>query len=265
MLSRPPGEECEALLRREFARTSSSSGEPVMFAVLILLLLAPSVGPLNDLMEVYATPVRSRGFRMTCDMRSDTCSDGRRITTVRATPVPCETSPGVWEMVPENTGCYSVRGLESWRENTSYLAYGAELDREPWRSAGQATLEKLDGFYRLSGPVGSNLVQTVGDATEQTTYTFACILRGEGQVRLNFGGPQVMSLSPEWRQYSRTASIPAGGVIAPRIYTGDGSSTSDPVDIMGCWLTRTSTPGRPCWGGEAPVTCAADRHTISTE
>src|SRR5690606_38991997 len=91
------------------------------------------------------------------------------------------------------------------------------------------------------------------------------ILRGPGQARMQFSGPQVMSLSPEWRQYSRTASISAGGVIAPRIYTGDGSSTSDPVDIMGCWLTQSDTPGRACWGGEAPVTCVADRHTISTE
>ena len=37
------------------------------------------------------------------------------------------------------------------------------------------------------------------------------------------------------------------------------------VDVKACWLTHTSAPGRPCWGGEAPVTCAADNHTISTE
>src|SRR5690606_5277561 len=130
-----------------------------MFTVLFLLLLAPSVGPLNDLMEVYATPVRSRGFRMTCDMRSDTCSDGRKITTVRATPVPCETSPGVWEMVPEDTGCYSVRGLESWAANTSYLSWGAELDRSPWILSDGATRAKQDGFYRITGVNNNSRVQ----------------------------------------------------------------------------------------------------------
>src|SRR5690606_18761744 len=36
------------------------------------------------------------------------------------------------------------------------------------------------------------------------------------------------------------------------------------IDVAGCWSVRGDTPGRACWGGEAPVTCARDIHTIST-
>src|SRR5690606_2911026 len=95
--------------------------------------------------------IQWRGLRLACDMRSATCSDGRKITTQRATPVPCETSPGVWEMVGPNEGCYSVRGLEAWASTTSYLSWGAELDRSPWGVVEGATLAKHDGFYRISG------------------------------------------------------------------------------------------------------------------
>src|SRR5690606_31916034 len=94
-----------------------------------------------------------------CDMRSSTCSDGRQITTVRASPVPCEVSPGVWEMVPENTGCYSVRGLESWDATTSYLSWGAELDRSPWRALAGAAVQSLPtGGYRVSGIGGDSRI-----------------------------------------------------------------------------------------------------------
>src|SRR5690606_30978835 len=78
-----------------------------------------------------------------CDMRSDTCSDGRKITTARASPVPCEVAPGQWEMVPENTACISYRGLESWASTTSYLSYGAELNRSPWQAVDGATVQSL--------------------------------------------------------------------------------------------------------------------------
>src|SRR5690606_29367358 len=188
-----------------------------MFTVLFLLLLAPSVGPLNDLMEVYATPVRSRGFRMTCDMRSDTCSDGRRITTVRATPVPCETSPGVWEMVPEDTGCYSVRGLESWAANTSYVSYGAELDRAGWGMENGSTIERLPGGgYRLTrGPGSSGISDGQFTPDDGTTYTLAAILRAgtahNVQLVLNNGNvtaPPNCTVAPvsEWTTYSCTAT-----------------------------------------------------------
>src|SRR5690606_36188054 len=90
--------------------------------------------------------------------------------------VPCETSPGVWEMVPEDTGCYSVRGLESWAANTSYLSWGAELDRSPWRVVEGAGIEKVENFWRLSGTLHhSRLIQSV--LPDSGTYTLACSMR----------------------------------------------------------------------------------------
>src|SRR5690606_21522952 len=228
-------------------------------------------------MEVYATPVRSRGFRMTCDMRSDTCSDGRRITTVRATPVPCETSPGVWEMVPEDTGCYSVRGLESWAATTSYLAYGAELDNPAWSGVAGGTVEVLPDGYRIHPAPGSHnsgVLQRNLDPVSPggETRTFACIVRTHrpAYIRYWFSGSisasfPVVDTGGRWEVLSATRTLPDTAV--PSATIGNGPASEDPVpfDVAGCWVTKTDTPGRPCWGGEAPVTCAADRHTISTE
>lgn len=209
-----------------------------------------------------------------CDMRSDTCSDGRQITTTRSTPVPCETSPGVWEIVPEDTGCYSVRGLESWleswAENTSYLSYGAELDRSPWQTTNQATVTELEHGWRISGPMDTSRVfQALEPASGM--HTFACILRSldpapSVRMRIYSGVPAESPIVPiavttEWATYSVSRDVPEGDEsLSVHLYSGAGT-----VDVAGCWLTKTSTPGRACWGGEAPVTCAADRHTISTD
>src|SRR5690606_8096463 len=104
----------------------------------------------------YRTSASRSRLVVACDMRSDTCSDGRKITTTRATPVPCEVAPGVWEMVPENTACISYRGLESWAANTSYLSWGAELDREPWAPLRSGTIEKLSDGYRITSAAGQS-------------------------------------------------------------------------------------------------------------
>src|SRR5690606_38581964 len=75
----------------------------------------------------------------------------------------------------------------------------------------------------------------------------------------------VVDTGGRWEVLSATRELPDTAI--PSAIIGNGPASEDPVpfDIAGCWLTRTSTPGRPCWGGAAPVTCAADRHTISTE
>lgn len=243
-----------------------------MFAALILLLLAPSVGPLNDLMEVYATPVRLRGFRMTCDMRSDTCSDGRRITTVRATPVPCETSPGVWEMVPEDTGCYSVRGLESWAQNTSYLSWGAEFDRSPWVVMSGSQLSALpEGGYRLcqtgTDPnTGLNQTYSAG-LQEEEWATVAVIARPNTASAMMLGvalgqyNNNLMMTGQDWRIYSYSARYDST-TQRVHIYPRPGGQQLC-IDLLGAWLAKSNTPGRACWGGEAPVTCARDFHRMS--
>ena len=208
-----------------------------------------------------------------CDMTSDTCSDGRKITTQRATPVPCETSPGVWEMVPEDTGCYSVRGLESWAATTSYLAYGADLTNTAWLKHGGMSVEKVGSVYRIrrnkDNTEAAFVYQEIAAVTQQETWTAACVMRAgtatvarmsvDRGVRAEF-----VNLTSEWKVFATTRTFAEGRVpgvsIGPEFTAGDIY-----IEVAGCWLTKTDTPGRPCWGGEAPVTCAADQHRISTE
>src|SRR5690606_29619555 len=121
-----------------------------------------------------------------CDMTSDTCSDGRKITTTRATPVPCEVAPGVWKMVPEDTGCYSVRGLESWAPNTTYLSYGAELDRSPWAPLRSGTIEKLSDGYRITSAAGqsqpSGRIQVLSPQETEGPVTLSCVVRTQSPL-----------------------------------------------------------------------------------
>src|SRR5690606_38888634 len=109
--------------------------------------------------------------------RSDTCRAARPITPPRSTPVPCEVAPGVWEMVPEDTACISWRGLEAWAATTSYLSWGAELDRSPWRVVEGATLAKQDGFYRISGVNLNSRVLQILASPEAGDWTLSCIMR----------------------------------------------------------------------------------------
>src|SRR5690606_1926764 len=156
-----------------------------------------------------------------CDMTSDTCSDGRKIATVRASPVPCETSPGVWEMVPEDTGCYSVRGLESWAATTSYLAYGAELDREPWGALRGGTIEALADGYRVTSAAGeaevSGRIQVLPTQSEEGPVTLSCIVRTQqpiGRLTLEAGSGVVRHFAPfdtagKWEIVSVSGTVAA--------------------------------------------------------
>lgn len=244
------------------------------FAALLATLTAIHCIPTEaqaDRRRRWTTHGSDRGrLVVACDMRSDTCSDGRKITTQRATPVPCETSPGVWEMVPEDTGCYSVRGLESWAQNTSYLSYGAELDRSPW--GGLATATKDGANYRVCGETGERFRQQLASEAGGVVRTAACRVRAgtSNSIRLlaadvSSGGVSYdYTLTSEWQTVTATATIVAdGGIAGVRIHPARAGAGC--IDVAGCWSVRGDIPGRPCWGGEAPVTCAADRHTISTE
>lgn len=220
-------------------------------------------------------PIKRRRKRwdLVCDMRSDTCSDGRQIATTRSTPVPCETSPGVWEIIPADQGCYSVRGLESWAANTSYLSWGAELDREPWVVMDGSQLSALpEGGYRLCQTgTGSNtgLNQTHSAGLQEGEWaTAAVIARPNTASAMLLGtvsGQYVLrQMTGEWWGRYFYAVVYGGSAQRMFIYPRPGGQQLC-IDLLGAWVTKSDTPGRPCWGGEAPVTCAADRHTISTE
>jgi len=73
------------------------------------------------------------------------------------------------------------------------------------------------------------------------------------------------TLTDAWQTVTATATIVEGGGIAGvRLHPSRAGAGC--IDVAGCWAVRgTDIPGRACWGGEAPVTCAADQHTISTE
>ena len=180
-------------------------------------------------------------------------------------------SPGVWEMVPENTGCYSVRGLESWEANTSYLAYGAELDHPAWSRHSGISVAARDGVWEIMrnrvsvGGVYQDLLDL--SPVEPEAWTASCVMKAgtSSAARLvaqrGAGWPRIQ-LTENWDTYSVTNTVQPGQL--PGLVVGPDEDQKS-ILVAGCWLTRTSTPGRACWGGEAPVTCAADRHTISTE
>lgn len=208
------------------------------------------------------------------DMRSNIGSDGRKIITTRATPAQVEVAPGVWIEVPSNVGAYGIHGLESWAQNTSYLSWGAELNRSPWRSIRGGTLERVSDGWRVSNdPAQANSGwYYVGDtADEGTTYTVACRVRAETPTTLRVVPLDIDSGCPphqvgaEWTTVSCTLTAGAGRRERAHIWPGVGQSGPASVIVAGCWLTKSDTPGRPVWGGEGPVTCAADRHTVSTE
>lgn len=255
-----------------------------MLATLLLLaqlvLPGPPSGPIQPpgmiCLGACAGPVvwgpAERGrLVVACDMTSDTCSDGRKITTTRATPVPCEVAPGVWEMVPENTGCYSVRGLESWAQTTSYLAYGAELDRSVWFRYDGLSVAARDGAWEIMRnrvSLGAVYQELLGlEPVDPEEWTASCVMKAGTTSAARLGAQRSLNwatiqLTENWHTYSVTRTVQPGQ--PPGLFVGPNEDQKS-ILVAGCWLTRTSTPGRPCWGGEAPVTCAADSHTISTE
>src|SRR5690606_24460172 len=163
---------------------------------------------------------------------------------------------------------------ESWGSTTSYLSWGAELDRSPWGSIRGGTLERVSDGWRVSNDpaqANSGWFYMGGAADEGVTYTVACRVRAETPTTLRVVPLDVTSGCPlhqvgaEWATVSCTLTAEAGGRERAHIWPGVGQEGPASVIVAGCWLTRTSTPGRACWGGEAPVTCADDRHTIGTE
>src|SRR5690606_2804295 len=73
----------------------------------------------------------------------------------------------------------------------------------------------------------------------------------------------LINLSTEWKVYTHTLEMAAGK--KPGVSIGKNDPNTPAIYIAGCWLVKSSEPGRPVWGSEGPVTCARDRHTISTE
>lgn len=245
-----------------------------------LLFLLLAVMPLDALaygIGFGSTTRKRQRWDVVCPMTSDTCSDGRKITTVRPSPVPCETAPGVWEIVPADVGCYGVRGLESWASNTSYLSWGAQLDREPWAPILGGAVEVLPDGYRIhpaAGQGNSGLTQAglVAIPAGGESRTLACIVRTHQPAYLRYwvAGSQSVSFPAvetggRWEVVAGTREVTEGS--SPSIRVGNGSATESPIpfDVKACWLPRSTTPGRPVWGGEAPVSVAPDRHSISTE
>lgn len=217
------------------------------------------------------TTKRAKRHDVTCPMTSDTCSDGRKITTVRASSVPCEVSPGQWVDVPANVGCYGVRGLESWAQTTSYLSWGRDFSRPAWSKASGATVEEVaGGSWRVHGTASSSFMQQLTATAQGETWTASCIMRagtsrkaGLHAVTVAAGGVlKEFDLTDEWATYSNTVTATAAGSAMVGVYPARAGAGY--MDVAGCWLTKSATPGRPLWGGEAPVSSGPDNHTIST-
>src|SRR5690606_22185658 len=151
--------------------------------------------------------------------------------------------------------------------------YGADLTNTAWIKQTGMSVEKVGWVYRIRrnrGDTAAAIVyQEIAAVAQQETWAAACGMRaGTGTVaRLSVtrsSAAAFVNLTSEWQVFANTKTLEEGQIpgvsIGPEFTAGDSY-----IEVAGCWLTKTSTPGRPCWGGEAPVTCAADRHTISTE
>lgn len=244
------------------------------------LALGPAVLDGPDLRQLSAGPMVYGGSDgVTCTPApgvAPRCSDGRTITTTRATSVPCETSPGVWVDVPAGQACVSVRGLEAWGATTNYIANTHLLSG--WSASANTTITAL------GGETGFNVVRAVGGGSAQTavayrinvaageTWTWAVDLR-----RAAGTSPNVRTLLANGTGCAYSTRVPSDDWT---LVTGTCITTASPnagitLDLAsaeeGSWDFRNArsvkgtTPGRPCQGTNASgTTCAADVHTVST-
>jgi len=242
-------------------------------AVALALLLCPSfalgssasaglMSPARMQSGITCLPVPGVGLR---------CTDGRVSSTVRASTVPCETSPGVWTHVPAGQACVSVRGLEAWGAVTTTTTSGDKIDA--WGVNSGVTVTAISPGYRVSRASSGDMVFNLPGSTlaAPETRTTSCFLRaGTGAtiyLGAGSGGAPTCPVTPgsDWARFSCTQTVPIGGKGGAVI----GQSTPGPygtVDTLACQNVAASTPGRPCWqaSGAAPFTCAADVHTVST-
>lgn len=237
-----------------------------LILVLVLIPLLVHAAPDQRRRTTFAQDIGT-----TCTFRPGftQCSDGRTITTTRASAVPCETAPGVWTYAPAGTACVSVRGLESWGANTTLVPDGAQPD--DWTKATGITVEMSpSGGWRITRTSSGGFANVSTDILgADSTRTSACILRNTnlpslGVYRHNGTSP-VCSVTPgaEWGTFSCGGTVAAGWRQVAGVFLSDTGY----VDAIGCWGVEGSTPGRPCWAedGTAPFACEADVHTISTE
>src|SRR5690606_14580875 len=157
-----------------------------------------------------------------------------------------------------------------WASNTRYLAYGAELDRnpEPWRISSRGTATGHGAYTTIctaDAGIGGVWQAGLGTAREGELRTGSAIARsGDGSLLNLRTADRLMGefvTGAEWKTYSATLEMNAGDPGTFSVF----SRLRGCVDAIAAWLTKTATPGRACWGGEAPVHCDAGLHTISTE
>lgn len=201
------------------------------------------------------------------DMRTNVGSDGRLISTTRSSPAQLEIGPGVWIDIPSHVGGYGIHGLEAWDQNTSYLSWGAELDKDPWKTTSGAQIARVGSVWKLetnqSGVQGVFQELTSLEAPE--TWTAACLLRADAPMQARLGVDRSLAwsfinLSTEWKVYTHTLEMAVGK--KPGVSIGKNDPNTPAIYIAGCWLVKSSEPGRPVWGSEGPVTCAKDFHRI---
>src|SRR5690606_11881795 len=95
------------------------------------------------------------------------------------------TMAGIDEACVDYLGRVHIHG-----QTTSYLAHGAELDREPWQVAAGTSIAPLpDGGYRVCQDTGtSGLRQYAGNhITQGETFTLAGLLRANTTSRALVG------------------------------------------------------------------------------
>lgn len=242
-------------------------------------ILPPGVVSAGPIQGPMVTRPAKRGKGFYCDMTSDTCSDGRKISTAVTGDRPCEKVKGVWSYVGPNEACFNWRGeLEVWGTTTTYVSWGAELDKRPWTLRSGASLTRTDDGYLITySSSNSDLVSSTSGAglgtLQNENWTSSCIVK-QGPSLLstiilrNFHGShgintrcEGLPVGADWGTVSCTSNTEETTPVASLfIYPGRASD----VEAKACWQVKSNSPGRPCWADdEAPITCDGENNSIS--
>lgn len=255
-------------------------------AILAALVLLPVAAfaqlpglSLDWMADVWHPLAASARFMLSCPFdlfTGATCSDGRTVTTTRATEVPCQLRDGTWGTAAINTACIApggVAGVESYGAVTNYWVNSTTPGL--WTIA--AGTPDVSGNTITDDAAGATEGRTAsgGDPASGETYTTTCLLSAGTTTKARVitetaggtGGFNIcnVTLTTTPTRYACTHTLTADSTgIFGTLYVGHVAADTGSIIASQCQLEKSPTPGRRCDSGGTATTCGADQHTVST-